>query len=60
MKGLKRKKEGMAEMMMRVADGIPSQNWIQTSVGLVNTRNPGKMGEAALKLAKLRTSGEGK
>ena len=48
-------KESMSQMMARINDGIPSSHWKQTSVGLVNFRNPSKVAIAQAELAELRS-----
>lgn len=47
-------KETLEQMMNRVKDGIPGPAWIQTSVGLINTRNHIAMLKAKARLKKLK------
>lgn len=47
-------KETMAEMMARLAEGMPSKHWIATSVGIVNMRNKAAALNAAIRLEELK------
>lgn len=44
----------MLDMMKRVNDGLPSDKWINTSVGVVNTNNKNATALASIRLMQLR------
>ena len=47
-------KESLSDMMKRVNDGLPSEKWISTSVGVVNMGNENSAMLAGARLAKMR------